>query len=57
MYANAVEDAELIVDVDLEATDEEFDALSSLTNVKVKEPLTNNQNLSYIGELYIGTGD
>ena len=25
------------------------------TNFKVKEPLTNSQNLSYVGELYMGT--
>ena len=25
------------------------------TNFKVKEPLTNSQNLSYIGELYLGS--
>jgi len=27
-----------------------------LRDVQVKEPLTNSQNLSYIGELYIGGG-
>jgi hypothetical protein len=27
-----------------------------LKDVQVKEPLTNSQNLSYIGELYIGSG-
>ena len=29
---------------------------TSLTKVHVREPLTNSQNLSYIGELYIGSG-
>lgn len=27
-----------------------------LRDVQIKEPLTNSQNLSYIGELYIGGG-
>jgi len=30
--------------------------MGMLKDVQVKEPLTNSQNLSYIGELYIGTG-
>lgn len=30
--------------------------LGQLSNVQVLEPLTNSQNLSYIGELYIGSG-
>ena len=30
--------------------------LGQLANVEVKEPLANSQNLSYIGELYIGSG-
>ena len=31
-------------------------SLGMLKDVQVKEPLTNSQNLSYIGELYIGSG-
>ena len=31
-------------------------SLGMLRDVQVKEPLTNSQNLSYIGELYIGSG-
>lgn len=31
-------------------------ALGELSDVEVREPLTNSQNLSYIGELYIGSG-
>ena len=30
--------------------------LGQLSDVQVREPLTNSQNLSYIGELYIGSG-
>ena len=57
LYANKIDTQEILSQVLL--ADEESDELddAALMNVKVKEPLTNCQNLSYIGELYIGSTD
>ena len=57
LYANKIDTHEILSQVLL--ADEEEDELDddTLTKVKVKEPLTNCQNLSYIGELYIGSSD
>ena len=57
LYANKIDTREILSQVLLADEDEDELDDDALMNVKVKEPLTNCQNLSYIGELYIGSTD
>ena len=56
IYANDIDTSQILSQVLAGEEEDELDD-EALENVKVREPLTNCQNLSYIGELYIGSGD